>query len=181
MQTTTTPTPHDDTIHRSPEPAGRRAVVCAPGEGEALWFLHNLVLLKVGAPQGAPFTVMEIAFPEGSHTPFHAHHDEDEAFYVLEGRLTFLVSAGPPGEVRTVTAGAGTYVHVPRGVAHGFRTEAPSRMLVLAGREGFVDLVRGYGVGAPRRELPPAAPADPARLVELAARSRIEVLGPLPA
>ena len=42
----------------------------------------------------------------------HIHRDHEEAFYVLEGELT--VRVGP----RTITAPAGSFVVVPRGVVH---------------------------------------------------------------
>ena len=42
----------------------------------------------------------------------HIHRDHEEAFYVLEGELT--VRVGP----RTITAPAGSFVVVSRGVVH---------------------------------------------------------------
>jgi hypothetical protein len=53
-------------------------------------------------------------------------------------------------------------------------------MLVLSDPAGFVEFVREYGVEAPRGELPPAAEPDVPRLVAIAAKHRIEIIGPLP-
>lgn len=70
--------------------------------------------------------------PPGYEIPLHVHHDEDELFYILEGELT-LVSQG--GEA---LAGPGSFVHLPRGIAHGFanRSDGPVRMLVIASPSG---------------------------------------------
>ena len=81
---------------------------------------------------------------------------------------------------RAVEAGPGTFVHIPHGVAHGFRATSALRMLVLSDPAGFLEFVREYGVEAPRRELPPAvAPVLP-RLIAVEKKHRIEIFGPLP-
>ena len=113
--------------------------------------------------------------PKGSETPFHRHHDEDEAFYVIEGRLTVFLEGG-----RTVVAKPGSYVHIPKGCAHGFRVEEALKMLVLSDPAGFVEFVVEAGMAAPRRELPPAGPPDFPKLERAAQKFRIDLLGPLP-
>lgn len=164
MQTTS----HTNTLPRS-------VIALGPGEGEAVWFLDNLITVKVRERDGAPFGLVENAMDEGSETPFHRHTDEDEAFYVLEGQLTIYLEGG-----RKVEGSPGTYVHIPRGVAHGFRARTDLRMLVLSDPGGFVEFAREMGVMAPRREVPPRLPPDLPRLAALAAKHGIELLGPLP-
>lgn len=44
-------------------------------------------------------------------------HDEAEAFYVLEGTFTFYTDSDPAEGV-----GPGTFVFIPPGAVHGFRT-----------------------------------------------------------
>ena len=153
----------------------RELVALGPDQGESVWFLDNLITIKARPEPGAQFSVLESAMPAGSHTPFHRHEREDEAFYVLEGRMRFFIDGRAPLEV-----GAGSYVHVPTGTAHGFVTLTPVRMLVLCGTEGFVEMTRDAGVPAPRRELPPASPPDVPRLEAACARHHITLLGPLP-
>ena len=151
------------------------AVVRAPHEGEAVWFLDNLLTVKMARSDGAPFGLLENSMPAGSHTPFHAHDREDEAFYVLEGVLTIHL------EDRRVTATPGTYVHIPAGTGHGFRTETPVRMLVICGgEEGFIEMVRDAGIPAERRELPTTPSKDRDRLERACRRYGIRLLGPLP-
>jgi uncharacterized cupin superfamily protein len=64
----------------------------------------------------------------------------DEAFHVLEGEMTFVVS----GEI--TTAPAGSFVFVPRGVIHTFwnESELPARQLTVftpSGIEHYFDEV----------------------------------------
>ena len=52
--------------------------------------------------------------PRTGGPPAHQHDEEDDAFYVLEGELTFTV------DDEEVVAPAGTFVLVPPGVSHTF-------------------------------------------------------------
>ena len=52
----------------------------------------------------------------GFDNPPHTH-DEAEAFYVLEGSYTFYTDADPAEGI-----GPGTFVFIPPGAVHGFRT-----------------------------------------------------------
>lgn len=63
----------------------------------------------------------------GDQAPPHVHFNSDEAFYVLEGQMEFLV-----GDQRTVVP-AGTLVVVPSGTTHTFATvgDAGARILVV--------------------------------------------------
>ena len=61
----------------------------------------------------------------------HVHQREDEAWYVLEGHLTFYVAD------EVLEAGAGSFVFGPMGVAHSFNVDVePSRVLVFASPAG---------------------------------------------
>jgi quercetin dioxygenase-like cupin family protein len=153
----------------------RAVTVRGPGEGEAIWFLDNFITVKASAREGARFGLVENALPASSHTPLHRHHDDDESFYILEGTMRLFLEGG-----RVVDATPGAFVHIPAGVAHGFRAMTALRMLVLSDPAGFVEFVRDYGIEAPRRELPPETPPDVARLGAIAQKHRIEILGPLP-
>lgn len=166
---------HTNQLTASASSHARHVVALGPGQGEDVWFLDNLLTIKARPVMGASFGVLEDSLPAGSRTPFHSHEREDEAFYLLEGRLKVFLDGG-----RTLEVGPGSYVHVPRGTPHGFLTTTPVRMLVLAGVEGFIEMAREAGVPAPRHELPPATPPDLARLEAACARHHITLLGPLP-
>jgi mannose-6-phosphate isomerase-like protein (cupin superfamily) len=77
------------------------------------------------------FGIIEIA--PGRVLEAHVHREEDDAFYILEGELTFVLGDGD------VSAPPGTFVLVPPGVEHGFRNEGaePVRMLNIHAPAGF--------------------------------------------
>ena len=68
-----------------------------------------------GAPPGPPRWI----------APLHLHHNDDEAWYVLEGRL--CVKTGD----ETVEAGAGAAVLVPRGTPHTYWNPDPAPLRYL--------------------------------------------------
>ena len=156
---------------------GTQPYALAREQGQALWFLGTLVIVKATSEQtGGAFGLIDNVMPPGFASPYHTHRNEDESFYVAEGEMIFYV-----GEER-VKAGAGAFVYGPRGVPHGFEVEgtAPARILLQnypAGFEGFP-----VEVGEPAKVLsiPPAEPPDMERLMAIAAKYDIEILGPLP-
>ena len=80
------------------------------------------------------FNASIITMAPGRHGPeVHVHEDEDDAFYVLDGQLTFFLGDDE------VAAPAGTFVLVPPGVMHTFanRTEEPVRILNIHAPAGF--------------------------------------------
>lgn len=71
---------------------------------------------------------MERTLPAGGRMPPpHRHANCSEAFFVLEGTITFLLDGAEE------TGGPGDFVLVRRGGAHTFgnRSDAPARLLVL--------------------------------------------------
>ena len=66
------------------------------------------------------FLVVAIV-PPGGGPPLHAQTREEEAFYVLEGELTFYSEEG------RISARAGRYLNVPKGAQHRFGTRARRR------------------------------------------------------
>jgi len=98
-----------------------------PGEGRSLWVLGELVTCKTTSEQtGGAFSLFEVTTQPGVGPPPHVQHREDEAFYVLEGEYDFLV------EGRTLRAGAGSLLYVPKGALHAYKNvgERVGRMLV---------------------------------------------------
>ncbi|HZP84082.1 MAG TPA: cupin domain-containing protein [Chthonomonadaceae bacterium] len=87
---------------------------------------------------GGTFCAYEVIVPPGGGPPPHVHSHNDEAFYVLEGEIEIRC-----GE-KTVQAGAGTYVYLPRHIPHAFKNvgEANGRLLGTAtpgGHERFFE------------------------------------------
>jgi mannose-6-phosphate isomerase-like protein (cupin superfamily) len=76
----------------------------------------------------------------------HVHHEHTDAFYVLEGELTFEIGREP----ETITVSSGGFVAVPPGVAHSLRNDSdhPARWLTIHAPEaGFAAFMRGVRDG----------------------------------
>jgi len=75
------------------------------------------------------YCLLEAAAPAGDQTPLHVHREEDEGFYLLEGRLRLYVGR------RTFLLEPGQSALAPRGVPHTWRVESdgPARWLNVAG------------------------------------------------
>jgi quercetin dioxygenase-like cupin family protein len=76
----------------------------------------------------------------------HVHHEHTDAFYVLEGELTFELGH----EAETITVTAGGFVAVPPEVAHSFRTDGsrPAHWLTIHAHDGgFAAFMRGMRDG----------------------------------
>ena len=106
-----------------------KPVVVAPGEGHRIGNVEFLA--RTADTPRFTFGIIEIA--AGRVLEEHVHAEEDDAFYILEGEMTFLLPDGP------VAAPPGTFVLVPPGVEHGFRNDRPEpvRMLNIHAPAGF--------------------------------------------
>jgi len=109
--------------------------------------------------------------PPGFASPYHMHHLEDEAFYILEGEMAFVCDG------KWMKGGPGAYVFGPRQIPHGFKVEgsSPARMLLLCAPAGFERFVLELSV--PFNDF---TPPDMARLMAVAAKYKIDILGLLP-
>ena len=147
-------------------------------EGPAFWFLNNLCIIKATSEStGGSFSMVYQIAPPGHATPYHLHHLEDEAFYVLDGEFAFVCNG-----TKTII-GPGGYIFLPRGVPHGIRVSAPipSTMLILAmPGTGFVGMMQEMAVPATERILPIPKPPDVENLTRVCAKYGIDILGPLP-
>jgi len=116
----------------------RNPVAVSSREGEARWWLGALAVIKAtAADTGGHLTVVDVTDPPGVEAPLHVHHREDEAFWVLEGDVTFEVGG------KTIEASAGDFVFGPRDIPHRYKVgDAGSRMLFILTPGGFEDLVR---------------------------------------
>ena len=142
------------------------AYVLHARDGEALWFADSLVTYKAtGTETGGGLTVAEVRAPRGAGSPRHRHRNEDEAWYVMEGELTFWLD----DEQRSVAAGS--FVFGPRGIDHRFRVVSDqAHFLLLLTPAGFEEFTRVCGWPATSLTMPPAdLPARDVALVQEAA------------
>jgi len=130
------------------------------GEGEARWWLGvTLATIKAtGKETDGRYTLVEVLEPEGAEAPLHVHHNEDEAFWVLEGELKFEV-----GE-ETIKASPGSFLFGPKDVPHRYTVESgPARMLFLLSPAGFEEFIYATSEPAKERVLPPAPEGPPSQ------------------
>jgi quercetin dioxygenase-like cupin family protein len=142
-------------------------------EDSAVRFLGIPTLMRsTGDTTNGAFGLMEHwMMPPGFASPYHTHHLEDEAFYVLDGQMAFVCDG------KWLKAGPGTYVFGPREIPHGFKVvgSAMARMLLLCAPAGFEHFVLELSV-----PFADSTPPDMARLMAVAAKYKVDILGPLP-
>ena len=95
--------------------------------------IPTLIRSKAETTNGAFGLIEHWEMPVGFGSPYHTHHREDEAFYVLEGEVGFVCDG------KWLKAGPGTFVYGPREIPHGFKVigSSPARMLVMCTPGGF--------------------------------------------
>jgi len=120
--------------------------------GPWLDYLGNLVTILASAEETAGrFSIMEAIVRKGAEPPRHVHENDDEAYYVLEGRFHFEAGG------LEFEAGPGDLVFLPRGVPHGWTIEETgARTLWVASPGGIDGLFTEIGNPTDRPELPPA-------------------------
>jgi quercetin dioxygenase-like cupin family protein len=158
------------------------------GEGNARWWAGGLATIKAtGEETDNLYSIVEILEPEGARAPLHLHRKEDEAFYVLEGEVTFQI-----GE-ETIKARPGSFVFGPKDVPHAYTVDSgPARLLFLLSPPGFEGFIETISEPAKTRTLPPpngeasqgkndaADEAGSESFAVLEARYGCEIVGPPP-
>ena len=106
-----------------------RPVVVPPGQGHRVGNVEFLARTS----ESPRFNLGIIEIAAGRVLEEHVHAEEDDAFYILAGELTFTFGN------EQAAAPSGTFVLVPPGVEHGFRNDGaePVRMLNIHAPAGF--------------------------------------------
>src|SRR5215203_1235915 len=135
-------------------------VVVLPGEGAVI--PGTRITWKATPEQtGGAYAVQEICvMPGRTGPPLHINTREEEAWYILEGELTFTI------DEEQVCATAGAFVLVPRGIPHTARNtgDVPVRWLLLVSPPGFS---RYFEARGPLPDVGGYAAMDPERLAAL--------------
>jgi quercetin dioxygenase-like cupin family protein len=147
------------------------------GRGRTIAIVGDVYrFLATGTETGGAYSSFEAMVPPGGGPPPHVHTREAESFYVLEGEMMFR--AGDD----VMRATAGTFVHLPPGLAHSFKNEsdALARMIITMTPAGLEEMF--FEVGTPLAEgtttaLPPTH-EEIARLLAAAPRYGVEILIP---
>lgn len=130
-------------------------------------------ILVSAAQTDDAFSLLRIATPPGCWTPLHLHRNEDETVLVLSGSIRVETEAGQ------IDLSPGLALTLPRRKAHrlGNVGSVEADALVLCTPGGFDGFVRSAGRPAQAGN-PAMTEADVERLVQLAPKYGIELLGP---
>ncbi|HEY2543741.1 MAG TPA: cupin domain-containing protein [Gaiellaceae bacterium] len=145
------------------------AYAFGPGEGRPIDLGDGFAVNVKADGHGTAglVSVLETEEPPGFGPPPHVHHDCAEAFYVLEGEYVMLL------DDREIVCPAGSFIFIPQGVRHGFRTgSVASRKLNLyfpASMVGYFDDL----AAALRR-----ADVTEGDLARIASAHAMEIVGP---
>jgi len=127
-------------------------------------FLNTPII--TGRETAGGLFVLESVIPPKGESPRHVHHREDEACYVVEGKI--LYECGD----RRAEGGPGTYVFLPRDIPHcaqniGDRAARVVAVFQPAGLESLFEELSTF-----------QGPPDPAKVEPIALKWGYEVVGP---
>jgi quercetin dioxygenase-like cupin family protein len=114
-------------------------VVRGPGDGPATWAMGSLFeRLASAAETDGALGVSLVTQPPGVVTPLHVHTHEAEAFFLLDGTMSYQAGS------TLYRLNAGYFIYLPKGVPHAFRVTgtSPVRFLGLTVPGGLNGLVR---------------------------------------
>lgn len=94
-----------------------------------------------GKETNGQYFFFESVVPPNGGPPPHVQTREEEAFYILEGEVTFYA------EGKETIAGKGTFLNVPKGVKHRFKNNSMenARMLIFFAPAGIENMFEEMG------------------------------------
>jgi quercetin dioxygenase-like cupin family protein len=129
--------------------------------------------LATGDDTNGKYAMWEAIVPPGGGPPPHVHSREEEAFYILEGEITFHIGA------KRIVATAGMFAKMPVGTPHSFKNESskPAKMLISVAPAGLEQML--FEVGVPvvqgATTAPPPTKAEIEKLLAVAPRYGVEI------
>ena len=114
-----------------------------PNEGCTIAVVGDVYrFLAIGDDTNGKYAMWEAIVPPGGGPPPHVHSREEEAFYILEGEITFTI------DDEKVVALAGMFANMPVGTPHSFKNESdqPAKMLISVAPAGLEKLFMEVGV-----------------------------------
>lgn len=132
--------------------------------------------LATGDDTNGKYAMWEAIVSPGGGPPPHIHSREEEAFYILDGEITFTVNE------EKIVAKAGAFANMPVGTPHSFKNESdqPAKMLISVAPAGLEQMF--FEVGVPLAEgattaLPPTKD-EIEKLLTVAPKYGIEIRVP---
>lgn len=120
------------------------------GTAPATWAMGSLYERLARPSETGGLDIAVVTQPPGIATPLHRHTHEAEAFFMLDGTMTYRA-----GEA-TYQLAAGDFIYLPPGIPHAYRVtgSAPVRFVGFAHPGGLFDLYDEIGIPAVERRLP---------------------------
>jgi quercetin dioxygenase-like cupin family protein len=148
-----------------------------PGAGDAFSAVGDVYrVLASGEQTGGVYALSEIRVSPNNGPPPHVHSRDDEAFFVIEGEITFQVGD------QKIVGRPGSFVQGPRGIPHTFKNngKTPARMLVFVMPAGFENFVKEFAQAVPSFDSPaiPITPQEIEKLLATAPKYGIKILPP---
>ena len=152
-----------------------------PNEGKAMMVLGDVVTFKITAAESdnAYFITEIVSVPGGGPAFLHTHIPQ-ETFWILEGEYE-VYGQDADGEKYSIAAPAGSTVHVPGNVPHGFRNVGDTTGKVLAiyapvthQADFFLDI--GVPMESPLDPMPLDQMPSPERIIEVLATHQMKLI-----
>ncbi len=152
------------------------AYVHRAGEAELRWMNDTSShFLATGESTGGAFALVDEAAGRNEGVPLHVHAEDVESFYVLDGEISFFFDGAS-----SLSAGAGSFVHVPGGVVHGFRIESDTARYLILTTPRHGDFYRAITHPAGPDGEPSTEPVDGDQIAQACREYGVEFVGPLP-
>ena len=131
----TTPSMSSPSVEtNAPTPPLASSLLVRADEGRTLYaFGHAVIILLDGKQTGEKFTTFLNVTPPGGGPGPHYHENEDEWFYIVDGRISFLLNS------TWTDMFPGDCVYAPRGSVHAFKnnTDQTIRVFINIAPSGF--------------------------------------------
>lgn len=162
-----------------------RILSLGPNEGKAMFVLGDVVTFKLtGADSNNAYFLTEIVSAPGGGPAFLHTHAPQETFWILEGEYE-VYGRDESGEKYAIPAVAGSMIHVPGNVPHGFRNVGDSTGKLIALYAPVVQQFEFFNdIGVPMESSLEAPPYDQMpsvpRVLEVFAKHDMHLLEDLP-
>jgi len=123
----------------------------APGKEALIWLGELAIIHTTGKETEGRYSMVELYATKEGEVPWHVHHGEDEAFYIMDGEMTLYVGD------KSIKGRPGDFIFAPRDVPHRYTVDTPGhvRVLMIFSPAGFEDFVRATSVPATSLIPPP--------------------------
>lgn len=122
-----------------------------PTIDNSYWYnghLHSILIS--GKETNGKYSIIYGVETKGHEPPPHIHHNESESFFIIRGRMKFIIKNV------VYNATKGTWITLPKGIMHQFKIQSPKVELLLRFEPaGFEDFFKSMSVPAKELDVPP--------------------------